>query len=66
MAVCVEVDGEWFIQEPVILKQEISGGNCELDKTALANYYTEYGMKYKNTTLDSYGGIHIIQWVLLV
>ncbi len=47
MAVCVEVDGEWFIQEPVILKQEISGGNCELDKTALANYYTEYGMKYK-------------------
>ena len=48
MAVCVEVDGEWFIQEPVILKQEISTGNCVLDKTALAKYYTEYGLKYKD------------------
>ena len=48
MAVCVEVDGEWFIQEPVILKQEISAGNCVLDKTALAKYYTEYGLKYKD------------------
>ena len=49
MAVCIELEDKWIIQDPVILKQEISGGNCELDKTALAKYYTEYGMKYKNT-----------------
>jgi len=51
MAVCVEdKDGDWNIEQPVILKQEISGGNCILDKDELAKYYTKIGMskKYKN------------------
>ena len=47
MAVCIETEDGWIIKDPVILKQEISSGNCVLDKNALANYYTEYGMKYK-------------------
>ena len=25
-------DGDWLIQEPVILKQEIGGTTCDLDK----------------------------------
>ena len=48
MAVCIETEDGWIIKDPVILKQEISSGNCVLDKTALAQYYTEYGMKYKD------------------
>ena len=47
MAVCIETEDGWIIKDPVILKQEISSGNCILDKNALANYYTEYGIKYK-------------------
>jgi hypothetical protein len=41
-------DGDWKIQEPVILKQEVSGALCELDKTELAVYYGKMAMKYKN------------------
>ena len=52
MAVCVKgEDDEWLIEDPVILKQEISGGNCVLDKEELAKYYTKIGSskKYKDT-----------------
>ena len=51
MAVCVEdEEGDWNIERPIILKQEISGGNCILDKEELAKYYTKIGMSkhYKN------------------
>ena len=51
MAVCVKEDEDtWKIEDPVILKQEISGGNCVLDKEELAKYYTKAGSnkKYKN------------------
>lgn len=51
MAVCVEdKDGDWNIEQPIILKQEISASNCILDKDELAKYYTKIGMskKYKN------------------
>jgi len=45
MAVCVEDDdGDWTIQKPIILKQEISSGNCVLDKEELAKYYTKVDM----------------------
>jgi hypothetical protein len=51
MAVCVKLeDNEWRIESPVILKQEITGSTCTLDKDELAAYYvdTHASKKYKN------------------
>jgi proteasome lid subunit RPN8/RPN11 len=51
MAVCVKGDdNEWTIENPIILKQEITGTNCTLDQVELANYYadTAANKKYKN------------------
>ena len=46
MSVMVEdKDGDWVLQDPVILKQEISSGNTVLEKDALAEYYTKQAMK---------------------
>ena len=46
MSVMVEdKDGDWELQDPVILKQEISSGNTVLEKDALAIYYTKKGKK---------------------
>ena len=46
MSVMVEdKDGDWILEQPVILKQEISSGNTVLDKDALADYYTRQAMK---------------------
>ena len=46
MSVMVEdKDGDWVLQDPVILKQEISSGNTVLEKDALAEYYTRQAMK---------------------
>ena len=42
-------DGDWTIQDPVILKQEIGGTTCDLDKEELAKYYTKMAVKYKDT-----------------
>ena len=39
-------DGDWLIQNPVILKQEIGGTTCDLDKEELAKYYTQMAIKY--------------------
>ena len=36
------------ICEPVIVKQEITGTTCEMDKDALAEYYTKTAMKHNN------------------
>ena len=36
-------DDDWELKDPVIIEQEISGGNCILDKEALARYYTKVG-----------------------
>ena len=48
MSVMVEdKDGDWILEDPVILKQEISAGNTVLDKDALADYYTKQAMKMK-------------------
>ena len=40
-------EGDWELKDPVILKQQISGGNCVLDKDDLALYYTKVGTKLK-------------------
>jgi len=46
MSVMVEDDdGDWELQQPVILQQEISSGNTVLDKEALAVYYTKQAGK---------------------
>ena len=42
-------DGDWLIQEPVILKQEIGSTTCDLDKEELAKYYTQMAVKYNET-----------------
>ena len=50
MLVAVEdKDGDWVLEDPVILKQEISYSNCILDKEALALYYTKAGVKWKDS-----------------
>jgi len=50
MLVAVEdKDGDWILEDPVILKQEISHSNCVLDKEALAIYYTKAGVKHKDS-----------------
>lgn len=47
MAVVQKDDrGDYRIIDPVILEQEISGGDCVLDKEALANYYTSMAQEH--------------------
>ena len=49
MSVTVEdKDGDWTLQDPVILKQEISSGNTILEKEALSRYYSKVGKKMGN------------------
>ena len=44
MSVMVEdKDGDWTLEQPVILKQEISAGNTVLEKEALSVYYSKVG-----------------------
>ena len=38
-------EGDWWITDPVILKQEVTGANCELDAEELSKYYTTHAMK---------------------
>ena len=38
-------DGDWELQQPVILKQQISSGNTVIDKDALAEYYVKQAKK---------------------
>jgi len=42
----LDKDNDWILQDPVILKQETSGGNCTLDKESLADYYIEMAEKH--------------------
>ena len=41
-------DGDFILEDPVILKQEISSGNCELDGEQLAIHYSKMIGKYGN------------------
>jgi hypothetical protein len=43
--------GEWWLIDPIILKQEVSGGSTSLDQEELAHYYTDVAMKRKNNPL---------------
>ena len=46
MSVMVEdKDGDWTLQDPVILKQEISSSNTVIEKEALSRYYSAVGKK---------------------
>ena len=46
MSICYkDKDGDWELQQPVILQQEISSGNTVIDKDALAIYYTKQAKK---------------------
>jgi len=48
MSVMIEdKEGDWNLEDPVILEQEISSGNTILDKDALAVYYTKQASKMK-------------------
>ena len=39
-------EGDFVLTEPVILKQEVSGGNCDLDEEELAIHYSKMAGKY--------------------
>ena len=39
-------DGDFWLTHPVIMKQEVSSGNCELDETALAIHYSKMAGQY--------------------
>ena len=42
-------DGDWWIEDPQIMNQEIASTTCDLDKEDLAKYYTQMAVKYKDT-----------------
>ena len=41
MSIMVKKDNIWELKDPVILKQEVTAGTCDLDKEALAEYYSK-------------------------
>ena len=41
-------DDDWVIDDPVILKQKVSGGNTHLDAEALAQYYTKTAYEHRD------------------
>ena len=41
LIVVEDKDGDYILKDPVILKQEISGGNCTLDAAELALHYSK-------------------------
>ena len=41
--------GDWWIEDPQIMNQEIGATTCDLDKEDLAKYYTQMAVKYKDT-----------------
>jgi len=52
MAVVIEdKDGDWEITDPVIMKQEVTAGTCDLDKAELAKYYSKMEVKYKKNNM---------------
>tara|TARA_R100001594_G_scaffold89766_3_gene124200 strand:- start:252 stop:1214 length:963 start_codon:yes stop_codon:yes gene_type:complete len=46
MVVVEDEDGDFIIKDPVILKQSVSGGNCEMEEEALAVHYSKMVGKY--------------------
>ena len=48
MAIVHRKEDSFLIEDPVILKQEVSSGNCILDKEALAEYYVKKAMEHED------------------
>ena len=48
LVVLEDADGDYILEDPVILKQEISSGNCELDGEQLAIHYSKMIGKHGN------------------
>ena len=48
LVVLEDKDGDYILEDPVILKQEISAGNCELDGEQLAIHYSQMIGKHGN------------------
>ena len=48
LIVLEDKDGDYILEDPVILKQEISSGNCELDGQELAVHYSKMIGKHGN------------------
>jgi len=46
MVVVVDDEGDFILKHPVILKQEVSSGNCEMEAEALAIHYSKMAGKY--------------------
>ena len=46
MVVVVDDEGDFILENPVILKQEVSAGNCEMEAEALAVHYSKMAGKY--------------------
>ena len=47
MSICYQdEDGDWVVTDPVIIKQEVTGSTCDLDKDELANYYCKAAKKH--------------------
>tara|TARA_R100001594_G_scaffold2143_1_gene8750 strand:+ start:2344 stop:3222 length:879 start_codon:yes stop_codon:yes gene_type:complete len=46
MIVEQDKDGDYILKDPEIIKQEVSGGECDLDATELAFYYSRNAKKY--------------------
>ena len=41
-----DAEGNFWLKDPVILKQEVSGGNCEMEEEALAIHYGKMADKH--------------------
>ena len=41
-----DAEGNFWLKDPVILKQEVSAANCEMDEEALAIHYGKMADKY--------------------
>ena len=48
LVVLEDTDGDFILEDPVILKQEISSGNCEMESSALAIHYSKMIGKHGN------------------
>jgi len=46
LVVIEDEDGDFILKDPVILKQTVSGGNCEMEEEALALHYAKMVKKY--------------------
>jgi len=47
MSVCYkDKNDDWIVTDPVIIKQEVTGSTCDLDKEELAHYYCKAAKKH--------------------